>query len=89
MSVPEAVKSDLNEGAQSRVRHPAGVELRFVPEGPVELTLSMESGGSADSGTVRVFRGPIQGYDEFEIGTEATTIEVEIPEKLDRPALSR
>ncbi len=82
--VPESVRTDLNEGAQSRMRHPAGVELRFVPDGPVELTLSMESGGSADSGTVRVFWGPIQGYDEFEIGTEPTTIEVETPEKLTR-----
>lgn len=82
--VPESVRTDLNEGAQSRMRHPAGVELRFVPEGPVELTLSMEPGGSADSGTVRVFWGPIQGYDEFEIGTEPTTFEVEIPEKLTR-----
>jgi lysophospholipase L1-like esterase len=82
--VPESVRTDLNEGAQSRMRHPAGVELRFVPDGPVDLTLSMEPGGSADSGTVRVFWGPIQGYDEFEIGTEPTTIEVETPEKLTR-----
>jgi len=82
--VPESVRTDLNEGARSRMRHPAGVELRFVPEGPVELTLSMAPGGSADSGTVRVFWGPIQGYDEFEIGTEPRTFEVEMPEKLSR-----
>jgi len=82
--VPETVRTALNEGAQSRMRHPAGVELRFVPDGPVELTLSMAPGGSADSGTVRVFWGPIQGYDEFEIGTEPRTITVEMPEKLTR-----
>ena len=77
-------------GAPSRgCATPPGSNSVSSPEGPVELTLSMESSGSADSGTVRVFRGPIQGYNEFEIGTEATTIEVEIPEKLDRPALSR
>lgn len=82
--VPESVRTDLNEGAQSRMRHPAGVELRFVPDGPVELTLSIEPGGSSDYGTVRVFWGPIQGYDEFEIGPEPSSIEVEIPEKLTR-----
>lgn len=82
--VPEAVRSELNEGAQSRMRHPAGVELRFVPEETVELTLSIEPGGSADHGTVRVFWGPIQGYDEFEIGPEPRTVEVSMPEKLRR-----
>lgn len=85
--VPESVRAGLNEQAQSRMRHPAGVELRFVPEGPVELTLSMRSGGSADSGTVQVFWGPIQGYDEFEIDASGpTTLEIERPEKLDRLA---
>ena len=82
--VPEAVRAELNEGAKSRMRHPAGVELRFVPEESVELTLSVRPGGSADSETVRVFWGPIQGYDEFEIGTAPRTIEVSMPEKLRR-----
>ncbi|WP_123539386.1 SGNH/GDSL hydrolase family protein [Halosimplex salinum] len=84
--VPETVRSGLNEGAQSRMRHPAGVELRFVPDDgeTVELTLSIRPGGSADRGTVRVFWGPIQGYDEFEIGPEPTTVEVSMPEKLTR-----
>ncbi|WP_247002401.1 SGNH/GDSL hydrolase family protein [Halosolutus gelatinilyticus] len=82
--VPEAVRTELNEGARSRVRHPAGVELRFVPEESVELTLSVRPGGSADSETVRVFWGPIQGYDEFEIGAEPRTVEVSMPEKLRR-----
>lgn len=82
--VPEAVRTELNEGAKSRMRHPAGVELRFVPEESVELTLSVGPGGSADSETVRVFWGPIQGYDEFEIGPEPRTVEVSMPEKLRR-----
>ncbi|WP_224450491.1 SGNH/GDSL hydrolase family protein [Haloprofundus salilacus] len=82
--VPEAVRSGLNEGARSRMRHPAGVELRFVPEDSVELTLSVRPGGSADSETVRVFWGSIQGYDEFEIGAEPRTVEVSMPEKLTR-----
>ncbi|WP_436924224.1 SGNH/GDSL hydrolase family protein [Halosimplex amylolyticum] len=84
--VPETVRDGLNEGAQSRMRHPAGVELRFVPDDgeAVELTLSIRPGGSADTGTVRVFWGPIQGYDEFEIGPEPTTVSVSMPEKLTR-----
>jgi hypothetical protein len=45
--VPEAVRTELNEGAQRRMRHPTGAELRFVPGGPegidgtVEVTLSV------------------------------------------------
>jgi len=82
--VPERVRTDLNDGAQSRMRHPAGVELRFVPDGTVELTLSVLPGGSADRATVRVFWGPIQGTEEFVIGQEPRTIELSIPEKLTR-----
>ncbi|WP_459191484.1 SGNH/GDSL hydrolase family protein [Halosimplex sp. J119] len=82
--VPEPIRTGLNEGAQSRMRHPAGVELRFVLEAgeTVEVTLSIEPGGSADTGTVRVFWGPIQGYTEVEIGPEPTTLEVSTPEKV-------
>jgi len=79
--VPESVRTGLNEGAQSRMRHPAGVELRFVPEGEVEITLSMRPGGSAEEGTVRVFWGPIQGQ-AFAIDTTPTTLSIERPEKL-------
>lgn len=80
--VPEAVRTELNEGAQSRMRHPAGVELRFVTDGPVSVTLSTVPGGSAEEGTVRVFWGPIQGSTEVVVGNEPTTLEVELPAKL-------
>jgi len=78
--VPERVRTDLNEGAQSRMRHPAGVELRFVPEDTVELTLSVLPGGSADSGTVRVFWGPLEAPRSVEIGPAPRTIELSMPE---------
>lgn len=80
--VPEAVRTELNDGAQSRMRHPAGVELRFVPDGSASVTLSTVPGGSAEKGTVRVFWGPIQGSTEIVVGTEPTTVEVEPPETL-------
>ncbi|AEH37262.1 SGNH/GDSL hydrolase family protein [Halopiger xanaduensis] len=80
--VPEAIRRELNEGAQSRMRHPAGVELRFVPDGPASVTLSTVPGGSASEETVRVFWGPIQGSTAVVVGSEPTTIEVEPPEKL-------
>jgi len=82
--VPERVRTDLNEGAQSRMRHPAGVELRFVPDGPVEVTLSVLPGGSADRETVRVFWGPLQAREEFVVGPEPRTIELSIPETVSR-----
>jgi lysophospholipase L1-like esterase len=80
--VPEAVRTELNEGAQSRMRHPAGVELRFVPDGAAAVTLSTLPGGSASTGTVRVFWGPIQGTTEVTVGESPTRIEVSPPAKL-------
>ncbi|WP_435361726.1 SGNH/GDSL hydrolase family protein [Haloarchaeobius sp. DFWS5] len=80
--VPESVRQRLNDGAQRRMRHPAGVELRFVPDGPVEVTLSTIPVKDRESGTVRVFWGPFQTHQTVEIGPEPTTIRVEFPEKL-------
>ena len=83
--VPESVRSDLNEGARDRMCHPAGVELRFVPEGsaPVEVTLSTRPGSAAE-GTVRVFCGPIQTNQTVDVGGTPETVRVSRPEKLDR-----
>lgn len=81
--VPESVRTELNEGAQNRMCHPAGVELRFVPQGPLDLTLSTRPANGVDAGTVRIFWGPVQGYETFEIGPEPTTIEVTPPERLE------
>ena len=82
--VPENVRTDLNEGAQQRMRHPAGVELRFVPDGPVEVTLSAVPKRDATESTVRVFWGPIQSQETFEVGEDPETIRITHPEKLDR-----
>ena len=78
--IPEDVRVQLNEGAQNRMCHPAGVELRFVPEGTVRVTLSTRVRESV----VRLFWGPFQSTDEVVVGPEPTTVEVEFPEKLGR-----
>ncbi|QRV17785.1 hypothetical protein JMJ58_22710 (plasmid) [Haloterrigena salifodinae] len=80
--VPESVRTELNDGAQSRMRHPAGVELRFVPDGAATVTLSTVPGGNVEESTVRVFWGPIQGSTEVVVDSEPTEIEVSLPEKL-------
>lgn len=80
--VPEAVRTELNEGAQRRMCHPASVELRFVAEGPVELTLSMRSQRGVTEATVRVFWGLFQSTETFEITEATTTIELTPPEQL-------
>ena len=80
--VPEAVRTELNEGTRNRMCHPAGVELRFVPEGPVRVTLSTEPRGNVEEGAVRVFWGPFQETGAVAVGEEPTTIEVEFPDRL-------
>jgi lysophospholipase L1-like esterase len=73
--VPESVRTALNEGAQRRMRHPAGVELRFVPDGPVDVTLSTQGHGGKTSGKVHVFWGPFQTHETVDVGEEPTTID--------------
>ncbi|RDI69906.1 SGNH/GDSL hydrolase family protein [Halopelagius longus] len=77
--VPEDVRTRLNEGARTRMCHPAGVELRFVPDGPVRVTLSSRVRDSV----VRPFWGDFQAAgEEVVVGEEPRTIELERPEKL-------
>ncbi|RRJ30114.1 GDSL-type esterase/lipase family protein [Halocatena pleomorpha] len=80
--VPERVRSALNEGAQTRMVHPAGVELRFVPDDSVSVTLSTSPTDRATESLIRVFWGPIQSTETFVIGPEPTTIELAVPEQL-------
>ncbi|UPM44274.1 GDSL-type esterase/lipase family protein [Halocatena salina] len=80
--VPERVRTALNEGAQTRMVHPAGVELRFVPDDSVSVTLSTNPTDRATESIVRVFWGSIQSTETFVIGPEPTTIELSIPEPL-------
>lgn len=74
---PETVRLALNEGARERMRHPAGVEIRFVADGPVRITLSSRVRESV----VQVFWGPFQGGAVL-VGTEPRTIELSCPESI-------
>lgn len=72
--VPEHVRTELNEGAQNRMCHPAGAELRFVPDGPVQIQLS----ATVRESTVRFFWGDFQATGQStSVGPEPTTIEVQ------------
>ncbi|EMA59669.1 hypothetical protein C469_10116 [Halorubrum lipolyticum DSM 21995] len=79
LRVSEAVRSELNDGAQTRMPHPAGSEIRFVPEGPVRVTLSSEERESL----VRPFWGDFQATgEEFVLGPEPKTVELSFPDRL-------
>lgn len=80
--VPEDVRVELNEGAQRRMCHPASVELRFVSDGPVRLTLSMRPQQGVTEQTVHVFWGPLQSRETYTITDEPTTIELTPPDEL-------
>lgn len=80
--VPEAVRTELNDGAQTRMCHPTGVELRFVPDGTARVTLSTRPHRGVREGTVRIFWGPFQSTQTAVVGPEPTTIEVSLPERL-------
>ena len=77
--VPEDVRTRLNDGARTRMCHPAGVELRFVPDGPVRVTFSSRVRDSI----VRPFWGDFQATGEdVVVGEEPRTIELERPEQV-------
>jgi len=78
--VPPAVREDLNEGARENYMRPDGVEIRFVADGPVEVTLSCPDGECE----VTPFWGPFRARttEYVTVGPEPTTIEVEFPDRL-------
>jgi hypothetical protein len=57
--VPERVRTALNDGAATRMCHPAGVELRFVPDEPGRISLSSDVRDSK----IRPFWGGFQAAD--------------------------
>lgn len=80
--VPESVRDHLNEGARGEMLRPGGIELRFVPEGAVEVILSCPSG----TAEVVPFWGPFQAHDPVIADAEPTTHTFAIPEFLDELA---
>jgi lysophospholipase L1-like esterase len=77
--IPESIGAQLNVDARERMRHPAGCEIRFVPEdGPIEVTLS-----AANEVPFRVFWGEFQESEVYELGSQPTIIEIDIPPQID------
>ena len=86
--VPESVRRHLGEMGRGRAREAAGVELRFVADGPVELDLSVPRGdvSGAVSTDAVLFHGPFQHWNgraggdaRRTLGTTPTTVRIEPP----------
>lgn len=74
--VPELVRRQLEEPAAARTQNPDGCEIRFVLDGPeAAITLSAAELGT----TARLFFGPFDARQEWEIRSEPTTIRVTMP----------
>lgn len=76
--LPEAVRTELNSGAQNRYRHPAGVEVRFVQTADEPVTVTLSATGASD---VEVFWGPFHER-SVTVGPGETTIECSRPDPL-------
>ena len=78
--VPSAVAENVNVAARERIRHPAGSEVRFVPErddATVRVTLS-----AATETVVRPFWGTFQGEEPLELGPEPAEVALSVPEPI-------
>ncbi len=75
--VPESVRSCLSPGGQRMMLVPACSEIRFICDGPADVTLASE-----ETAQVQVFYGSFQSTERYEIGREPVTIGVEVPERL-------
>jgi len=77
--VPPAVANELNVAARERIRHPAGCEVRFVPDGDATVTVTISA---AEAVNFRPFWGAFQGEEPVDIGPEPTDIELSVPEAI-------
>jgi lysophospholipase L1-like esterase len=74
--VPDAVRARLDDGARRAAATPAGVEIRFVGDGPVTLKLS-----APDGATVRTFWGPFRHL-TFDLGPDVRPITLRRPARI-------
>lgn len=71
--LPEALRCQLNEGAQEKTLAAAATEIRFVTSGDrIRITLSSASGNAE----LIPFYGPLQGKQRFLVPSEPTTFEI-------------
>lgn len=78
--VPASVTADFNERSQEEYQRPDGAEIRFLGDGPIEVTLSCPEG----SAEVTPFWGPFQVRpdEHVTLDDEPTTIELSLPERV-------
>lgn len=79
--VPEAVRQTLNQGAQAKMLDSSAMEIRFVADGPVQVTLSK---AQADEGKgAEVYAGDFKhGWAPTLLGPEPTTMRIEPPPQI-------
>ncbi|WP_254280631.1 SGNH/GDSL hydrolase family protein [Haloarcula marina] len=85
--LPEDTRGELNDLAKWQYRRPAGVEIRFIQDGPVDITLSASQERERETDiehasgevAVEVFRGPFDARQRTTVGTEPQTITVPEP----------
>ncbi|MEM1026938.1 MAG: SGNH/GDSL hydrolase family protein [Planctomycetota bacterium] len=75
--VPEAVRAHLNENSQAMMLEGAGMELRFVSDGPVRIVISTERGGGEDPPQAMIFQGDFKVSDHRSFSAGPNTIELE------------
>ncbi len=75
--VPESVRMNLDEPAQSKTLNPAGAEIRFViNSGSAKITLSSDGG----PGTAKLFHGTFEAATEpFRFGSKPEAFEIKMP----------
>ena len=71
--VPEAVRRELNPGAQDKVLDPGSAEIRFVLEPGRKVTITLSS---VDVSHIAIFFGDLRHGDVFAIRNEPTPIEI-------------
>lgn len=74
--VPESVRRSLNEVARDKMLHSTAMEIRFVAEGSVRVTLS--SGNAEGRNGVEVFRGDFhQVAERSMLGPDPVTLDID------------
>ncbi len=87
--VTEDVKQHLNDKAKARVLDAAGVELRFVADGPVTLTLSTPDCDAGMNTDLTLFHGRFQHWNSrsdpgssVRLGREPVDVHIQMPDRL-------
>lgn len=80
---PESVRVQLNDHGQYRMTDPAGIEIRFVSDGPVTLTLS--TNGDWPARAMSQFQGDLKmGNPPVALNSELTKVTLQRSQRVQR-----